>query len=126
MISGRCRRRQCRQVVIAFINTFASKTCAIRLLPVKQRCPVSISNSTTPKDQISLRLSTGFPLVPCSGDIYAAVPMITPICVAAAVRVGDSDGSPSGVVSSAFASPKSRTLTVPSCRTLILAGFKSR
>ena len=30
----------------------------------------------------------GFPLA-CSGLIYAAVPMITPICVAAAVRVGD-------------------------------------
>ena len=33
------------------------------------------------------RLSTGFPRA-CSGDIYAAVPMITLICVATAVRVG--------------------------------------
>ena len=46
------------------------------------------SYSTHPKAQISARLSTGFPRA-CSGDMYAAVPMITPICVAAAVRVGD-------------------------------------
>ena len=37
---------------------------------------------------MSDRLSTGFPRA-CSGDMYAAVPMITPICVAAAVSVGD-------------------------------------
>ncbi len=38
--------------------------------------------------QMSLRLSVVSPLA-CSGDMYAAVPMITPICVAAAVNVGD-------------------------------------
>ena len=52
--------------------------------------------------------------------------MITPICVAAAVSVGDCEGSPSGVGSSAFANPKSNTFTVPSSRTLMLAGFRSR
>ena len=93
--------------------------------PVNGRAPVSISNSTTPNAQISLRLSTGLPAA-CSGDIYAAVPMITPICVAAAVNVGDCEGSPCGVVSSAFAKPKSKTFTVPSSRTLMFAGFKSR
>ena len=34
--------------------------------------------------------------------------------------------SPSGVVSSAFANPKSNTLTVPSSLTLMLAGLRSR
>ena len=52
--------------------------------------------------------------------------MMTPIWVAAPVIVGDSDGSPLGLVSSAFANPKSNTLTVPSSRTLMFAGFKSR
>ena len=66
-----------------------------------------------------------FPLA-CSGAIYAAVPMITPIWVAAAVSVGDCEGSPTGVVSSASANPKFRTFTVPSSRTLMLAGFRSR
>ena len=74
---------------------------------------------------MSLRLSAVWPLA-CSGDMYAAVPMITPICVAAAVSVGDCDGSPVGFGSSAFANPKSSTLTVPSSRTLMFAGFKSR
>ena len=52
--------------------------------------------------------------------------MIMPIFVAAAVSVGDSDGFPSFDGSSAFASPKSSTLTVPSSLTLTFAGFKSR
>ena len=50
--------------------------------PSKQRVPVSISYSTTPKDQMSDRLSTGLPRA-CSGDMYAAVPITTPACVAA-------------------------------------------
>ena len=48
--------------------------------------------------------------------------MIAPVAVAAAVNVGDWDGSPLGVVWSAFAKLKSKTLTVPSSRTLMLAG----
>ena len=53
---------------------------------------------------------------------------MTPIWVAAAVRVGEFAGSPSGLAvgSSALASPKSSTLTVPSGVTLMLAGFRSR
>ena len=50
--------------------------------------------------------------------------MIAPICVAAAVRVGDWDGSPSGAVSNALASPKSKTLTVPSSLTFDIGGFQ--
>ena len=61
--------------------------------------------------------------------MYAAVPRIIPIAVIARdVIVGDIDrlvgAAPTG--SSAFARPKSSTLTVPSARTLMLAGFKSR
>ena len=93
--------------------------------PVNGRVPVSISKSTTPNAHTSTRWSTTLPLA-CSGAMYAAVPMITPICVAAAVRVGDWDGSPVGVGSSAFANPKSSTFTVPSSRTLIFAGSRSR
>ena len=66
----------------------------------------------------------------CSGLMYAAVPRIipTPVIIAGDVIVGDIDGSPtprpSG--SSAFASPKSSTFTVPSARSLMFAGFRSR
>ena len=51
--------------------------------PSKQRLPVSISYSTAPNAQMSVRLSTGLPRA-CSGDMYAAVPITTPACVAAA------------------------------------------
>jgi hypothetical protein len=59
--------------------------------------------------------------------MYAAVPMTTPAWVACAVSVGDEvtsgdDPSPE----SAFASPKSRTLTPPSGVILTFAGFRSR
>ena len=96
--------------------------------PVNACFPVSISYGTTPNAQMSARLSTVLPRA-CSGDIYAAVPMMTPIFVAAAVivivgelaaSVSDRSGS------SALARPKSSTLTVPSGRTLTLAGLRSR
>ena len=100
--------------------------------PSNARRPVSISCSTTPKAQMSARLSAGRPLA-CSGDMYAAVPRIMPICVARLVSVGEFDGdispcapSPSVPPAMAFASPKSRTLAVPSARILMLAGFRSR
>jgi hypothetical protein len=60
--------------------------------------------------------------------MYAAVPRIIPACViAGVVRVGDCDtfaALPTG--STAFASPKSSTFTVPSVLTLMFAGFRSR
>ena len=62
--------------------------------------------------------------------MYAAVPRIipTPVTIAGDVMVGDADGSldvrPSG--SASFAKPKSRTFTVPSARTLMFAGLRSR
>ena len=53
---------------------------------------------------------------------------MNPGCVIAMVMVGecDTDADTAGVGSSAFARPKSSTLTVPSGRSLMLAGFKSR
>ena len=68
----------------------AATTCAT-VSPWNGRVPVSISNETAPNDQMSLRLSTVLPLA-CSGDMYEAVPKMTPCCVAA-VTVGDSAGA---------------------------------
>ena len=63
--------------------------------------------------------------------MYAAVPRIIPACViAGVVIVGDlrarstDDRAPCGSI--AFARPKSSTFTVPSARTLMFAGFRSR
>ena len=61
--------------------------------------------------------------------MYAAVPRITPACViAGVVIVGDCDAlgdiAPAGSI--AFAKPKSSTFTVPSARTLMFAGLRSR
>ena len=94
----------------------------------KSRLLVSISQSTTPKDQTSARLSTGLPAA-CSGLMYAAVPRMMPVPVMCAglVIVGECDTSGRLAAGSiAFASPKSSTFTVPSGRTLMFAGFKSR
>ena len=52
-------------------------TVSDTLSPANARLPLSISNSTHPKAQMSVRLSTLRP-VACSGDMYAAVPRITP------------------------------------------------
>jgi hypothetical protein len=59
--------------------------------------------------------------------MYAAVPRIIPACgIAGGVIVGDietlADATPIGSI--ALANPKSRTLTVPSARTLMFAGFQ--
>ena len=77
---------------------------------------------------MSLRLSAGRPLA-CSGLMYAAVPRIIPACViAGVVIVGDIDalGNAPDAGSIALAKPKSSTFTVPSSRTLMFAGFRSR
>ena len=79
--------------------------------------------------QMSARLSTGRPAA-CSGLMYAAVPRIIPACViAGVVIVGDCDTARRPLPtpgSIAFASPKSSTFTVPSARTLMFAGLRSR
>ena len=56
--------------------------------PVNAGAPARSSWSTAPSDQISARRSTGFPFA-CSGDMYAAVPSMTPACVAARLSVGE-------------------------------------
>jgi len=95
--------------------------------PSNARRPASISYSTTPNAQMSARLSTARPRA-CSGAMYAAVPMIIPICVALAVIVGEFIASTldEAAGSIAFARPKSSTFTVPSARTLMFCGFRSR
>ena len=109
----------------SLVNTSA-KTCAI-VSPVNRRCPVSISQRTTPKAQMSARRSTICPAA-CSGAIYPAVPRIIPACVAPMVSVGELFGSPlpaaAGCVTAAR--PKSRTLTTPAGVVMMLAGFRSR
>ncbi len=95
-------------------------------VPSNTRRPDSISNRTTPNDQISARRSTARPRA-CSGDMYAAVPRMTPASVASSNSVGEADTSGTSVpVTMARASPKSSTLTTPSPRSLTLAGLRSR
>ena len=73
-----------------------------------------------------LFLSTAFPLV-CSGDIYAAVPRMTPCWVAAWLSVGEFERFISACSPQTLSpDPKSNTFTFPSGVTLIFAGFKSR
>ena len=55
-----------------------------------------------------------------------AVPRISPISVASALCVGEFAALLALLGSNALASPKSRTFTVPSSRTLMFAGFRSR
>ena len=95
--------------------------------PWNSRCPVSISYSTTPKAQMSARLSTGLPRA-CSGAMYAAVPSTVPARVTCSrVTVGECSGLPAGGVSSVpLARPKSSTFTVPSGLILMLPGLRSR
>lgn len=79
---------------------------------------------------MSARLSTALPRA-CSGDMYAAVPMIMPASVMWREVVGEWESSAldedeAGSPSRAFARPKSRTFTLPSGVTLMFAGFRSR
>lgn len=64
--------------------------------PAKGRCPASTSYSTTPKEKISLRASSGRPDA-CSGDMYATVPTMIPgrVRVSVTVGVASSDVPPS-------------------------------
>ena len=67
----------------------------------------------------------------CSGLMYAAVPRMTPAYVACTDSIGEFIAAEAcdpmldaGAV--ALARPKSRTFTVPSARTLMFAGLRSR
>jgi hypothetical protein len=104
---------------------------SVAVSPVNSRCPVSISYRMQPNDQTSARRSTGLPRA-CSGLMYPAVPKSTPRPVIACVRVGDNERSCApespdiGSAVSAFAKPKSSTLTRPSGVIFTFAGFRSR
>ena len=91
--------------------------------PSKTLLPVSISKSTTPNAQTSARLSAVFPRA-CSGDIYAAVPMITPIWVAAAVSVGHCEGSPVGLGFERLCEPEVQDLHGPVLAHLDVGGLQ--
>src|SRR5207245_1898452 len=58
--------------------------------PEKVGSPVSISYKMQPNENTSLRASTAKPFA-CSGDMYAAVPRITPAFVATPLSVGEFD-----------------------------------
>ena len=72
-----------RSVQSGALVTIAART-SVRVSPLKSCWPANISYSTQPNAQTSVRRSTTFPRA-CSGLIYAAVPMMTPLRVAAAV-----------------------------------------
>ncbi len=55
------------------------------------------------------------PLIACSGAMYAGLPMGVPVLVRRVVSVSMTE-----------ATPRSRTRTVPSGRTITLRGFRSR
>ena len=83
-------------------------TAAIRSVivsPAKSGRPVSNSNSTTPNAHTSVRRSTGRPRI-CSGDMYPAVPRITPATVPLDASVGDSEGFSGQRRHSALARPR--------------------
>ena len=90
--------------------------------------PVSISYSTHPNAQMSLRWSTRGACCLLGAHVRRR-PEDAPVPSRGrrgdGRRLRDDRGLPSAG-SSALARPKSRTFTVPSGRTLTLAGFKSR
>src|SRR5437870_1108493 len=65
---------------------------SVTMSPGKVRRPTIISNKTQPNAKMSGRASVSCPFA-CSGDMYAAVPKITPAFVASIVSVGDPAGS---------------------------------
>ena len=145
-MSGKRSRRLLASVRRSRVRTFAgvaagrsdqsgsARMTAARMsaasAPGNARFPVSISNSTHPNAQMSARLSTVRPRA-CSGAMYGAVPRTTssPDRSSAAVIVGESLAGDEGrvtPVSNALPRPKSRIFTLPSGRTLMLAGLRSR
>jgi hypothetical protein len=115
--AGSCVQSGSRSSTTAIVSDMVS--------PPNARRPASISYSTHPDAQISVRLSTTLPRA-CSGDMYGAAPSRTPVIVGLSI-VGDwlrFDPRASRLAS--FASPKSSNFTMPSRVNPMLAGFKSR
>src|SRR5207247_6356052 len=89
-------------------------TESVVVSPGNARRPASISYTTQPNAQMSVRLSTVLPRA-CSGDMYGAVPSRTPaavgpIAVGELVRFRSSER----LALLSIARPKSSTLTLPS------------
>ncbi len=78
-----------------------------------------------PNDQTSVRRSVSLPRA-CSGLMNSGVPTISPGVEVSMTTVGERDMSPAIGRLIALASPKSRTLTLPSGVILMFAGFRSR
>ena len=85
---------------------------------------VSISYNTHPNAHTSVVRSVSLPFA-CSGDMYAAVPKITP-GTEAPISVGKFESVAARWSSKTLANPKSSTFTFPLEVNLMLAGFKSR
>ena len=79
-----------------------SSRTEISLSPGNCRSPVTISKRTAPSEKRSERESTGRPQA-CSGDMYWSFPLSAPIWV-----------WPPAALLTAFAMPKSQSLTSPS------------
>ena len=107
----------------------AVRTAAMRLawlVPLKQRCPVTISYSTEPKAKMSDRASGSRPSS-CSGDMYRNVPRRVPCLVSGLSPVGGPPGGEAdgGLAALSFAIPKSSSF-VPDLVIMTLAGLRSR
>ena len=121
-MGGSARQSGSRSRTAASVSTSVS--------PANARRPVSISNSTHPNAQMSVRLSTGLPRA-CSGLMYAAVPRIdAPPASSRGVDerrrlrpLSASRRASAPSLSPARSRAPSRS---PSARTLMFAGFRSR
>ena len=103
--------------------------CAVRIAaivsaderPANARRPAIISCSTQPNEKTSLGALVGSPRT-CSGDMYAAVPMMVPGSVTIVALVSSCTG-PERLY---CARPKSRILTRPSVVRKTFSGLRSR
>ena len=75
--ADRMRHIRGEHVPVGLDSSAPSRACRTRPHRRMRVCPVSISYSTQPNAQMSLRLSAGPPFA-CSGAMYAAVPRIMP------------------------------------------------
>ena len=120
---GRCRGPQRGEIDVAFDDLRDDVGECGR--PRTRVVPDSISYSTQPNAQMSVRLSTGSPRA-CSGLMYAGVPAIMPGLAERRDRAAHASSAWLRARSNAFARPKSSTLTVPSALSAMLDGFRSR
>ena len=106
------------------------RACRRRRRRRTARCPVSISYSTTPNAQMSARWSTALPLRLLGRHVGRGAEDHARLRHRGRVIVGECSTSAfdarRAAGSIALARPKSSTFTVPSARTLMFAGLRSR